>query len=445
MISTLVELLQCPESERFDRKSVLDPGSAQDYLELAGDLVAMANTFGGGLLIGTEGRAIPKSDVPLFDSARLDDKINSLIEPPVGGITSRTLDSDFVLIEIEKSGNPPHIFKQDGNCVNKQQKPVAVFRRGDAYVRHSSKSERANRTDFERWLEARQKKLFESVKLVFDANPNAKIQIIDGPGGMPVRIDPTAPDAQPVYDVLSPDPFRDLDQELMGALKAWKTSRQTLNEAQIYKAYAQRNNIRDKEMIELLLRSCWERHMPGYVWAGRLHAAQLVRLLVEVVAMGSYPASLEALKIAAMLPREHAKPVFQLLEGTDRKSAKKVLKKLEVVLRARARKFETLTRVLSPGQSVSFAAGEGLKEVKIEQVNEDTFSEILESLFQGRRENRAAFKTAELSVFGRTVVYADFASLKAPPEPGAKEVTPEKEKSAIAEAPIEAALVQSGY
>ena len=73
-----------------------------------------------------------------------------------------------------------------------------------------------------------------------------------------------------MYDVLTPTPFRDLPQELVGGIKAWKTSNQLLNETQIMKAYLERLVIQSPEAIELLLRSCWERHIPGFWWAARL-------------------------------------------------------------------------------------------------------------------------------------------------------------------------------
>ena len=420
----LIELLQRPESEEFDRKSALDLTNAQDCLELVSHLVAMANTSGGSILVGTQGIPIPKLHLPLFDSARLDDKVNSLVEPRAGGIRSSIVDEDFVLIQIDKSGNPPHIFKQDGNCTNRQQKAVAVFRRGDAYVRHSSKSERANRTDFERWLEERQQRLFENVKLVFQASPDAQIQISAGSGGMPIRIDPNAPNAQPVYDLLTPVPFRDLEQELTGGLKGWKTSRQLLNEAQIYKAYFKRDKITNPEIVELLLRSCWDRYMQGYLWASRLDAINLVRIIHEVVTTDSHPASQEALKIAAMLPREQAKAIFQLVEGSYKKGIKKTVKKLDSVLRARARKFEALVEVLCPVQRVLYDAGDGVKEVKVEGITEGTFDEILKLLIEGQRESRGVFKVAELLVFGRLVTLVDFSALA--PQEGQEVLTEEE-------------------
>jgi predicted HTH transcriptional regulator len=54
MVPGLTEILQRAESEEFDRKSALDPTNVQDYLELVAHLVAMVNTRGGSILIGTQ-------------------------------------------------------------------------------------------------------------------------------------------------------------------------------------------------------------------------------------------------------------------------------------------------------------------------------------------------------------------------------------------------------
>lgn len=115
MAKELVALLAAPESESFERKSSLDPTRPDEMLGLVADLAAMANTNGGGVLVGTQGRAIPEGHLPLFDSARVDDKVSSFVHPRICGIRSTTIDRDHVLIEIEKSQTPPHVFEREGN------------------------------------------------------------------------------------------------------------------------------------------------------------------------------------------------------------------------------------------------------------------------------------------------------------------------------------------
>ncbi len=410
----VTELLGRPESEEFDRKSALDPTVPEYALELLTHLAAMANTRGGRILIGTRGSPIPRSHLPFFDSARLDDKLNSFLDPRIGGITSAALDDDLILLEIEKSSNPPHVFKFDGTYANKLGKSAVAFRKGDVHVRHSSKTEKAERVDFDRWLEERQQKLLDRVKMVFDASPTASVQIVEGHSGMPVRIDPDAPGAQPVYDLLTPEPFRNLAQELTGAIKAWKTSRQLLNEAQIYKAYEGRGLISDAEVLELLLRSGWERHMPGYLWAGRVDGQKLCDIIAEILSANRYPSAQESLKVAALLPRDRAKPLFTQAEGSPGKSLKKAARKFEPVLRARARKFESLRDILCQGTRLTYIMDVGQKVVEISSVNEATFDEILGTLVTGDRKNRAVFKTAELLVFGPLVAQITFPSGDSP-------------------------------
>jgi len=409
MSADLEQLLRRPEAEDFDRKSALDPTSSYDCLKLVADLVAMANTRGGGILIGSSGTIIPDNHRPQFDSARLDDRVNSLTEPRVGGVRSSFLGDDFVLVEVEKSPNPPHIFRRDGTYMSQTGRNSHVFSRGDVFVRHSTKSERASRVDFERWFEERQNKLFENVKLVFEASPQAQIQISNESVSIPVRIAPEAAGAQPVYDLLlTAAPFRDLSQELLGAVKAWKTSHQLMNETQLYKAYSARREIAEPEIHELLLRSCWERYLPGYYWAGRMNGRGLLQILAEITEADRYPASQEALRVASLLPRDHAKRFFRSVEISTKKSSKQTVKKLETVLRARGRKYEVLREILGPKYSLNFLSGDGMKEVTVAKVDEGTFEEILASLLTGKRDNRQAFKVAELIVYGRALTQLDF-------------------------------------
>lgn len=395
-------LLQQAESDRFERKSELDPTNAEQALTLVIVATSMANTSGGVILIGTKGRPIPIPAQQLFDSARLDDRVNAFVEPRIQGITSAILEDEFVVVSVPKGQNPPYVFKKEGNCQDSAGKQKSMFRRGEIRVRHSSKTESATRDDLDRMFEERQRRLYEKVKMVFEAPPDSQIRIASG-AEMAVRIDPNAPGAQPVYDLLTAEPFRDVQQELTGALKAWKTSAQLLNDRQIIKAYQHRHEVTDLDIIELTLRSCWEKHLPGVFWAGKIPPQILVETLKAVIAADHYPQAHAALKTASLLPREQAHALLQLGYETKKKSVLAECKKLESVVRARTQKVVVLASKMGAGRKISYASGAGIKEVPIGDIDIDVFDEILSALAKGKRENKAAFKIAEVWCYGASL------------------------------------------
>ncbi len=67
------------ESKRVDFKSAFDPESAGDWCELVKDIVAMANSGGGAIVIGLDNGGAPsKNDVKAvlgLDHAKFVDKI----------------------------------------------------------------------------------------------------------------------------------------------------------------------------------------------------------------------------------------------------------------------------------------------------------------------------------------------------------------------------------
>jgi hypothetical protein len=402
------QLLEEPESEELEKKSSLDPSNPKEMLGLVADLVAMSNAKGGRLLIGTRGAPIPDNHIKLFDSARIDDKVNSFAEPAVTGIKSSQLDRDFILIEVGKSKNPPHIFKKEGNYSDAEKGQLYIFRLRDIPVRHSSKTERATRSDLDRMFTERQQTLFEKVKMVFDAPTGARIEVVEEGMGVPVRIDPTAIDARPVYDVLTPTPFRDLHQELIGAVKSWKTSHQFLNETQIMKAYQEKEKLSDVEILELLLRSSWERHIAGCFWAANIGASILPRVLEEGIRDDVFPGSLEALRIVSLLPRALATKLFTLAQQCKKRSVSKLAKRLEPVLRARTRKYDKLVEIFYPWRKITYLVPGGTKTIEFENTNEAILNELAVTVLNGTKENRGAFKSVEIILYGQRVAELPF-------------------------------------
>ena len=67
MPHSLDQLFDEPESQELEKKSSLDPSNPKEMLGLVADVLAMSNTKGGRLLIGTRGAPIPDNQVKLFD------------------------------------------------------------------------------------------------------------------------------------------------------------------------------------------------------------------------------------------------------------------------------------------------------------------------------------------------------------------------------------------
>lgn len=81
----------------------------------------------------------------------MENKINSFIEPPLGGIIAV---SGFgrkkgVKIKIQKSNRAPHFYKTDGWFENLQGEKIFIFRRGTIGIRRSGQNGIFNSQDFE--------------------------------------------------------------------------------------------------------------------------------------------------------------------------------------------------------------------------------------------------------------------------------------------------------
>jgi hypothetical protein len=250
--------------------------------------------------------------------------------------------------------------------------------------------------------------LFEKVKMVFEAPSGSRVEVVEEGLAVPVRIDPEAAGARPVYDVLTPSPFRDMQQEMIGAVKSWKTSHQLLNETQIMKAYLERGTFQDSEVLELLLRSSWERHLPGCFWAARVGASTLPRILEEGIRADVFPGSLEALKIVSLLPRALATTLFMLTQKNKKRSVSKMAKKLEPVLRARTRKSDKLIEIFYSWRKITYFVPGGTKTVEFEKVDEAILNELMLTVLGGAKQNRSAFKTVEIILYAHEVAGLPF-------------------------------------
>ncbi len=133
------------------------------------------------------------------------------------------------------------------------------------------------------------------------------------------------------------------------------------------------------------------------------------RILEGGIRADAFPSSLEALKTASLLPRVRAIGLFGLAEQCKKKSVRKMIKRLDPVVRARTRKYEKLIEIFYPWRKIMYLVPSGTKTVEFEMVDGAILNEVIESILGGRKENRGAFKTAESVLYAQNVANIRFA------------------------------------
>jgi hypothetical protein len=217
------------ESKSVEFKQAFDVASQGDWCELIKDIIALANSGGGIILIGVDNHGQPTGfnikPIIEFDSANITNKIHKYTEVQF---------SEFEILEEEKEGHKvavliippvsiPIIFTKPGSYDIGAGKQKTAFGQGTVYFRHGAKSETGNTEDIrkaiERQLESIRKDWIRGVRKVVTAPRGSKVVVASGevtesgsPNATPIRIvnDPTAP----AYRKIDPDishPYRTKD------------------------------------------------------------------------------------------------------------------------------------------------------------------------------------------------------------------------------------------
>jgi Predicted transcriptional regulator containing an HTH domain and an uncharacterized domain shared with the mammalian protein Schlafen len=136
-----------------DLKLTIDPEDPRAMLELIKDIVALANSGGGTLEIGSSETNNPGIDATLvseLDSAKIMSKVNRYIAPEKVSIGHRVAKLEtgkyLVYLTVGSRGKYPYVFGKDGQY-KKNGQTRNVFREGDIYVRRGSQSIRASYSD----------------------------------------------------------------------------------------------------------------------------------------------------------------------------------------------------------------------------------------------------------------------------------------------------------
>ena len=217
------------ETKEIDFKESFDADSLRAWCELIKDLVAMANSGGGIILVGLDNEGNPVgSDVSgllRLDPATLSDKVHRYTGIDFSDfeiLKRRKASNDIGVINISASPSPI-VFVKPGTYPLADGKQGSAFSQGTVYFRHGAKSEPGTTNDLRGVIEKRvkdiRKEWLSGVRKVVKAEPGSVVSVLppdvrisDSPSSIPIRIvdDPKAQAFRQI-DPNETHPFRQKD------------------------------------------------------------------------------------------------------------------------------------------------------------------------------------------------------------------------------------------
>ena len=202
------------ESKYIDFKSSLDLDESHSWCEIIKDIIAMANSGGGLILIGLNDNGTCSG----FDPTAVLNLDSAVITDKIWKYTGINFD-DFDIIRKEKDGNPiacllvndvniPIVFTSPGTYKISEKQQKTAFSTGTVYFRHGAKSEPGTTEDLrkviERQLDSIRKSWVKGVRKVVQSPHSHQIVALapgnvivetKSPEAIPIRItdDPAAP------------------------------------------------------------------------------------------------------------------------------------------------------------------------------------------------------------------------------------------------------------
>lgn len=225
------------ESKTVDFKRSFEPSNPGEWCELVKDIVAMANTGGGCLVMGVEDDGSPGPNgaaaaILGMDPAKITDKVAKYTGVQFDGfaITEGMRAGNPVAVIAIPAGTSPLIFEKPGTYPVADGKQKTAFGVGPIYVRHGAKSEPANADDVarmvERHVQAARREWMTGVRRVMNAPSGSTVSVLPpavrqsrDPNATPIRI--TTDRSAPEYRLVNPDathPWR--QKELIAEVNA---------------------------------------------------------------------------------------------------------------------------------------------------------------------------------------------------------------------------------
>jgi Schlafen, AlbA_2 len=191
------------ETAAVDFKERFDPTAASDWCELVKDIVAIANSGGGYILIGVTDDGVSIDYDPLggiaLDPATVSDKIFRYTGEHLGGVTLHRAmrhRKEVMVIAIDATRSPV-VFSKPGSYPVDGNRQKTAFSQGTIYFRHGAKSETATTQDLRQCIQcevaAQREEWMGNVRRVVEAPPGSVVTVAK-PGAtvagtaMPVRL-----------------------------------------------------------------------------------------------------------------------------------------------------------------------------------------------------------------------------------------------------------------
>lgn len=210
------------ESKYIDFKGSLDFAEPHSWCEIVKDIIAMANSGGGVLLIGLDNMGKPTG----FDPASILSLDDAVVTDRIRKYTGVQFDA-FTISEETKAGKRlaailidgvsiPIVFTSPGTYAVSDKKQKTAFSVGTVYFRHGAKSEPGTTDDLrkamERQLESIRHSWLQGVRKIVKAPPGS--QVYTFPSSVEVR-ESASPGAKAIRIVDDPDApaYRKMDYD----------------------------------------------------------------------------------------------------------------------------------------------------------------------------------------------------------------------------------------
>jgi len=416
------------ERSDLDYKASLDFSSKRGMVELIKDVAAIANTQGGFIILGVNDAFEPVGmERPQLDAARVEDihnKVSAYVYPSVDGLRFRIFQKDerlFGVIYVPHVPGVIHVFSKHGDYPTPDpQKSGHAFSKGMIYVRHGAKSEIIAPHDLERMLKERDRVqksfLLSGIRKISTApmgsqviiQPKGQLRLTQSPRAPAVRLT-TDPSAPAVRGLMDADKFYTVEEELLGALKLWKSSPDTYPSlALLAKAYFQRESLKfNDERLEMVVSGSLHHQMPWAYWCVKLGKGRLEAVARRVVDRDAYPSNREVAKTLWLLGSPGARALLRRLAKNSRhQSVRRDTSKFLDKWGSADREVALAT----PFGKAKFSVGDETRQINLRElraipsVATETATVLAQSLLSSHQsEAKGALKKLDLLLYGGTL------------------------------------------